>query len=439
MTFDGILVPDDLQEAVADAAWVEAMLDAEAALARAQAAVGVVPREAAEAISRACGALGFRPDPVEIAAEGRRTANPAEPLVRALRERVGDEAAGHVHHGATSQDIVDTAAMLVARRALRLVRGHLNAVAARCAELAEAHRATPMSGRTLLQQAVPTTFGLVAAGWLVAALDARDALDDAAHAALVVQLGGAAGTLAALGPRALEIVSGFARELGLGEPLLPWHTDRTRIVRLAGALDLVAGALSRIALDVVLLSQTEVGELVGGGGASSTMPHKRNPTGAVRTRAAARQAGGHAAVLRDASEQELQRAAGAWQAEWSALSGALALTGGAAAALAETLGGLQVDAVRMRANLDASHGLVLSERVAFALAERLGRNEAQTLVGQAARRALERGRPLRDELEADPSAGLDAAALDRLFDVASATGAAGVLVERALDRYHSAG
>ena len=167
------------------------------------------------------------------------------------------------------------------------------------------------------------------------------------------------------------------------------------------------------------------------------MPHKQNPAGAVRARAAARQARGHAAMLSGAAEQELQRAAGAWQAEWSALSGALALTGGAAAALAETLGGLRVDAARMRANLEITQGLVFSERVAFALAERLGRSEAQTVVGEAARRSLERGRALRDELAADPRAGLDAAALDRLFDVRSATGAAEVLIERALDRYHS--
>jgi 3-carboxy-cis,cis-muconate cycloisomerase len=293
-----------------------------------------------------------------------------------------------------------------------------------------------MAARTLLQQAVPTTFGLVAAGWLVAVLDARDGLDDAARAALVVQLGGAAGTLAALGPRALEVVAGFARELGLGEPALPWHADRTRIVRLAGALDVAAGALAGIALDVVLLSQTEVGELAGGGGGSSTMPHKRNPAGAVRTRAAARQARGHTAVLREASEQELQRAAGAWQAEPSALSGALALTGGAAASLVETLDGLQVDADRMRANLEATRGLVLSERVTFALAGRLGRTEAQAIVGDAARRAAERGRSLREELESDSRAGLGGAALDRLFDVTTATGAADVLVERALDRYH---
>src|SRR4051812_8306664 len=393
------------------------MLDFEAALARAQAAAGVVPAAAAEAISRTCAALGFRPDPEELSAQGRATANPAEPLVRALRAAVGGEAAGFVHHGATSQDVVDTAAMLVSRSALRLVRGQLDLACRRCAALADAHRATPMAARTLLQQAVPTTFGLVAAGWLVALLDARDGLGDAARDALVVQLGGAAGTLSALGPEPLEVVAGLARELGLGEPALPWHTDRSRVVRLAAALEQTAGAAAKVALDVVLLSQTEVAEVAEPGGGSSTMPHKRNPAGSVRTRAAARQVRGHVAVLRECQEQELQRAAGGWQAEWSALSGALALTGGTVASLAAALDGLQVDEVRMRRNLEATRGLVLSERVSFALAERLGRGAAQELVTDAARRAAQSGRSLREELEPDEHIGLDSAELDRLFDV----------------------
>ena len=323
---------------------MQAMLDAEAALARAEARAGVIPAEAANAIAACCRADLF--DATTIGEQGHAVANPAEPLVRALRERAG-EAARFVHHGATSQDIVDTAAMLVARRARSFVLDEADTVVALCAGLAETHRDTVMAARTLLQQAVPTTFGLKAAGWLVAVIEARRRL---AEVELAVQLGGAAGTLGALGAKGVEVLGLFAEELELAEPTLPWHANRTRIVELATALELVAGACGKIALDVILLTQTEIAEISVPWGGSSAMAHKQNPAGAVVAVAAARQARRQTFDLL----HEHERAAGAWQAEWTALSDALAFAGGAAAAVRETLEGLEVNDERMRANLDAA-------------------------------------------------------------------------------------
>ena len=344
-TFAPIFVPAELREATADAAWLEAMLEAERALANAGALAGLVPAAAAAAIAEACRADGFDVD--ALAEQGRAAGNPAEPLVRALRDRVGAEAASWVHRGATSQDVLDTAAMLVARRALEPIFDELDGAAAAAARLASEHRSTVMAARTLLQQAVPTTFGLVAAGWLVALLDARDGLE---AVELAAQLGGAGGTLAAAGGQGLELLRLYAAELELAEPVLPWHADRTRIVRLGAALGAAAGAAGKIGLDVILLSQSEVGEVAeADGGASSTMPQKRNPVGSTVARACAFQVRGQVSVLTQA--HELQRAAGAWHAEWGALSGALAATGGALAAIRAVLEGLQVDPERMRANL----------------------------------------------------------------------------------------
>jgi 3-carboxy-cis,cis-muconate cycloisomerase len=358
LPFDALFVPASIREAVSGRAWLEAMLDAEGALAVVEARAGVIPTDASGEIFKACDAARF--DFEEIAAAGRPVANPVEPLVRALREAVGGEAARYVHWGATSQDVLDTASMLVARRSLGLIRAELDAVAAACARLAEDHRATVMAARTLLQQAVPTTFGLKAASWLVGVVEARERL---AGVRLAAQLGGAAGTLAALGEKGPEVLKLFANELGLAEPAIPWHTVRVRIGELGGALDLAAGACAKIALDVTLLAQTEVAEVsTGDDGRSSTMPHKRNPASAVLALACARQARAHAGVLTASLVQEHERATGAWQAEWEALSGALAYAGGAAAATRTTLEVLRVDKERMRQNVRVE---TLSERAAF--------------------------------------------------------------------------
>jgi 3-carboxy-cis,cis-muconate cycloisomerase len=427
--FAALFVPEELREAVSERAWVQRMLDAEAALAKAAAAVGLVPEDEAERIAAACRVERF--DLERIVEEGRAVGNPAEPLVRALREAVGGEAADSVHLGATSQDVVDTAAVLVARTALALVIGELDRLAAGCAALARSHRSTPMVGRTLLQPAVPTTFGLKAAGWLVATLEAREELERVRTERLAAQLGGAAGTLAALGEHALEVARRYALELGLREPVLPWHTNRQLLVQLSAGLVGAAAAAAKVARDVVLLAQREVGEVSEGApGGSSTMPHKRNPVRSTLALACARLAQAHAAAFAGAEPHEHERSPGAWQAEWEALSGALAFTGGAVASAAEAVHGLSVDPERMRANLDASEGLLLAERVVLALAPRLGRARAHAAVAEAARAPS-----FRSALLADPELALSESDLDELLDAGSYLQAAETLVDRALSAY----
>lgn len=327
--FGPIFVPDALREAVSGRAWLAAMLEAERALA------------AARGIEGRFEVSDYDLD--AIAREGRAAGNPVEPLVRALREHVPE-----AHIGATSQDILDTAAMLVARHVRALIADELAGVADACAQLADEHRATVMPARTLMQQAVPTTFGLKAAVWLDAVGAAEERL---AAWRPVAALGGAAGTLALLGDRGLDVLQAFAAELDLDESDVPWHSTRTPVRELVAALDGAAGACGKIALDVVLLAQTEVGEVRVGDGRSSTMPHKRNPIGAVLARACAVRV--HALAGTFGGEHEHERAAGAWHAEWEPLSDALALTGGAAFHVRETLEGLEVDPARMRANLRA--------------------------------------------------------------------------------------
>jgi 3-carboxy-cis,cis-muconate cycloisomerase len=429
--FSAILVPQELRDAVSDHAWVQGMLDAEAALARAGASVDLVPETAATRIAEACRAELF--DAARLAEDGRRVGNPAEPLVRDLRTAVGDETADFVHLGATSQDIVDTAAMLVSHRAVGLVLAELGRLADGCAELARAHRSTPMAARTLLQQAVPTTFGLKSAGWLVAVVDARERLAAVRDQRLAVQLGGAAGTLAALGDNALEIVRLFAQALELAEPSLPWHTNRQRIAELGAFLGIAAGAAAKIGGDLVLLAQSEVAEVAEpSGGGSSTMPQKRNPVRSALAIASARLASAHAGFLLGNIEHEHERGVGGWQAEWEALSGALAFTGGAAAAAADAVTGLEVDGERMRANLEASGGLVLAERVSFALTPRLGRSQAHAVVAEAARSSS-----FRQALAADAHVDLAADELDTLLDPEGYLGTAEALVDRALHAYEA--
>jgi 3-carboxy-cis,cis-muconate cycloisomerase len=420
--FERIFVPAEFREALSDRAWLQAMLDVERALAAAEARAGVIPGDAAEAIAAACRAELF--DPAELGEQGRAAGNPVEPLVRALTEAVEGDAAGYVHWGATSQDILDTAAMLVSRNALDPLLETLAAVAADCARLAEAYRSTPMAGRTLLRQAVPTTFGAKAAGWLVGVLEARRALAMVRRERLAVQLGGAAGTLAPLAEAGPEVVRLLAEELGLQEPVLPWHTNRVRVAELGAALAVSAGALAKIGLDVALLGQTEVGEATeSGGGASSTMPQKQNPVGSALAIACARHVQAHAAVLLAALPQEHERALGAWHSEWAALSGALAFAGGAADGVRRALEGLEVDEERMSANLELTGGLVMAERASYLLAGDVGRRRAYELVAEAATS----GKPLAEGLDID----------DSDLDPESYLGSAGEFVDSALAFYRS--
>jgi 3-carboxy-cis,cis-muconate cycloisomerase len=440
--FGPIFVSDDFREALSGRSWLQAMLDAEGALAVAEARVGLIPQEAAETIASCCEATRF--DPEELGREGRAAGNPVPPLVKALTaavSMVSEEAARHVHKGATSQDIVDTAAMLVARNALDLILAELGDISHACARLAEEHRETIMAGRTLLQQALPTTFGLKSAGWLVSVLEGRRRLLDVRQRALAAQLGGAAGTLASLGESGVSVLGEFARELDLAEPAVSWHTDRTGIAEIGGALSLVAGVLGKISLDVILMAQTEVGEVAEpageGRGGSSTLPHKRNPILSVTAAANARRVQALAQTLYGAMLGEHERAAGAWHAEWEALTDALAMTGGAAAAVRGVTEGLEVYPEKMRQNLKETGGMLMAENVTTVVADRLGRLEAHGIVEAAARRAADAGRPLRDELLAEPvlSERLSAEEIDAALDPAGYLGSTGAFIDRALRVY----
>ena len=381
--WDPIFGADRVAVEVDDRAWVRAMLRTEAALARAAAAAGLVDEAAAEAVAIAC----TDADWVTLESLGVDAAtggNPVIPLVQQLRVRVGPANEDAVHVGATSQDIIDTAAMLVSRGAVGLIVADLSGAADAAARLAREHRDTPMAARTLLQQAAPTTFGAVAAGWgtgLDRAVARLSAVEFAA------QLGGAAGTLAAVYPHGPAVRRAFARELDLTDPEGVWNTERTRIAELAGALATAAGAAGKVATDVVLLAQTEVGEVhEAAPGGSSSLPHKQNPIAVVTARAAAAQTPGLAATVYTAMAGEHQRAAGAWHAEWPALTALLRWTGGTAARLRQCLEGLSVDVEAMHQNLSRTSGLLLADRVAAHLTPTMGRGGAQQAVRDAARK-----------------------------------------------------
>ncbi|MHC0431413.1 3-carboxy-cis,cis-muconate cycloisomerase [Streptomyces sp. O3] len=387
----GLLAPvradSPAERATGDLAFLQAMLDAEAALTRAQARLGLAPAAAASAADAAADASRYRLG--DLAAQARQGGNPVIPLVTALRAAVGPAAADHVHRGATSQDILDTAAMLVARRTLAVVLADLDRTAAALAALAQAHRGTPMPARTLTQHAVPTTFGLKAAGWYRLVADAVRRLT-AVRDGLPAQLGGAGGTLAAFAEQstadtALELLTAYADETGLAEPALPWHTLRTPVADIAGALAFTAGALGKLAADVLVMARTEIGEVrEAAGGGSSAMPHKGNPVSATLIASAARQVPALASVLFGSLAAEDERPAGAWHAEWAPLREALRLTGGAARCAAALTAGLRPDPARMRANLARTGDLIVSERVAVALAPHIGQARARSLVTQAA-------------------------------------------------------
>jgi 3-carboxy-cis,cis-muconate cycloisomerase len=351
---------------VGDRAWLAAMVEVEVALARTSASLGIVSASDAAAIEDAARRLEIDVD--EIAAETWATGTPVVPLVGRLRAAVGDAVAPSVHRGATSQDIVDTASMLVVARAVPVIVADLRGASDAAAGLARAHRSTPIAGRTLLQQAVPTTFGLKAAGWMSGLDRAIVALETVTADGLAVQLGGAAGTLAGFEGTGRRLVSALAGELGLRTPVLPWHTDRTRIGALAGALGLAAGAIGKPARDVILLAQTEVGEVaegVAGRGGSSAMPHKRNPVAAVAASSAAMRVPGLVSTLLAAMPQEHERAAGAWQAEWVPVRESLLTVGSAAAWLRDCLEHLEVRPEAMRSNLGVDAAPDLGEAAAL--------------------------------------------------------------------------
>lgn len=444
--FAGVLARGPVADAVSDRGWVAAMLDVEAALARAGATAGLIPPSAAEAIGAACQSGDF--DAAALGAQAAVSGNPVVPLVSALTRVVPPDAAGYVHLGATSQDILDTAAMLVADRALGHLEADLDATTDSLAQLADEHRTTLLPGRTLLQHALPATFGLIAAGWLSGLAEAATRLGQIRRTRLAVQLGGAAGTLASLGNDGTKVTALLANELGLADPILPWHTDRTRVAELAGALGVAAGAIAKIAKDIVLLAQTEVAEVrergPEGSGGSSTLPQKQNPIAAICAVANARQAPGLVATLLAAMDHEHQRAAGAWHAEWRPLSELLRAAGSAAAWLRESLDRLEVDRTRMRANLDLLGDLLLAERVSAALAPHLGRVAAHEVVANACAEAAASGRALA-HLVADRVATarpdlrevFATEELNRLLEPADYLGSSQVFIDRAVQAYRS--
>jgi 3-carboxy-cis,cis-muconate cycloisomerase len=386
---------------------LQAMLDVEAALAEVEASLGMIPLKAADAIRSAARSELY--DAASIAAEAERDGNGAIPLIRQLTMRVASvdaEAARFVHWGATSQDIIDTALILQLRGRVPAILEDLERAADAAAKHARQHAATPMAGRTWLQQATPITFGLKAAGWLDALDRVRISVRTACDGAMVLQFGGASGTLAALGQHGPAVAAGLAARLSLAVPALPWHAHRDRLASLACALGVATGTNGKIARDLGLLAQTEVGEAheaPGQAGGSSSMPHKQNPVRAARAVAAAVRAPGLVATMLSAMPQEHERGLGGWQAEWDTLPELVSVAGEAAHAVADALEGLVVDPSRMRTNLEATGGLVLAEAVVMQLAPTLGRQEAHAHVERAARRAADEHRAFAEVLAEDPA------------------------------------
>ena len=439
--FAGVFSHGAVKGALSDEAWLQALLDVEAGLARALARAGLAAPDAAEAVGRAALARNF--SLAELGAASAQAGNPIPALVKALRAAVPESARGAVHTGATSQDIVDSALMLLARRAGAFVSRDLEAAAAAAAQLADRHRKTPMLGRTLLQQAVPITFGFKAAGWLCGLDRASAGWSAALEQRAWLQFGGAAGTLAVLGDRAAEVAALLAAELGLREAPLPWHTERTPILELAAALAAVSAVSGKIARDSTLLAQSEVAEVhearAPGRGGSSTMPHKQNPVASVAVLSCTRRVPGLLATLFAAAEQEHERAAGAWHAEWEPFSELLRLSASASAWLAELLPNLHVDAERMRRNLDAAAGFPFAENLNRLLAPALGTQGASEFVERAIERAQAAGRTLQDALLHEPDlsgalaqAGFDPARLRDVFDPLLYLGSCERWIERAL-------
>jgi 3-carboxy-cis,cis-muconate cycloisomerase len=435
-----LFTSEAMTAAFSDTARLQGMLDFEAALAHAEASIGLMPSAAADAIAQAC-----RADRFDMAALARATAlagNPAIPMVKQLTALVAKQdhaAAGFVHWGATSQDAMDTGLVLQIRCGLAGMEPDLQRLTTALATLAEQHAKTAMIGRTLMQQAVPVTFGLKAAGWLTAVERTHARLADAGRAAQVLQFGGAAGTLAALGDRGLDVAAALAKELDLTLPELPWHGHRDRLVDLAAALGLLTGALGKMARDIALLMQTEVAEAFEpagqGRGGSSTMPHKRNPIAcAVALAAAARVPNLVATLL--AMPQEQERGLGGWHAEWETLPEIFLLASGALRHMADAIAGLTLDTGRMRANIEATRGLIMAEAVTMALADRIGKHEAHKLVESACQRAVVERAHLRDVLARDSAVAvqLSAEMLDRLFAPEGYLGMAERFVQRVLAR-----
>ncbi|POR68374.1 3-carboxy-cis,cis-muconate cycloisomerase [Pseudomonas syringae] len=437
--FDAYFMQPEMREIFSDEGRVQGMLDFEAALARAQARVGLIPPEVVADIELSCDARLFDFDALAIAIGS--AGNSAIPLVKALGKQIAArsaEAERYVHMGATSQDVMDSGLILQLRRAIVLLEHDLTRLADAMAEQAQRHAGTPLAGRTWLQQATPVTLGMKIAGWLGAVTRHRQRLNEIKPRLLCLQFGGASGSLAALGDQAFSVAEALAGELQLALPEQPWHTQRDRLVEFASLLGLIAGSLGKLGRDVSLLMQTEVGEVfepsAPGKGGSSTMPHKRNPVGAAVMISTATRAPGLVATMLAAMPQEHERSLGLWHAEWETLPELCCLVSGSLQQALQVIPGLQVDAERMAVNLQSTKGLILAEAVSIALAQRIGRDAAHHLVEQCCRRAVEQGAHLRQVLGETPqvSEQFSSDELDRLLDPAHYLGQARHWVERAV-------
>jgi len=422
-----------------DATYLQHMLDFEAALARAEAAIGIVPAKAADTIAKACTADQF--DLGALAEAATRSGNLAIPLVKALTANVAKadaEAARYVHWGATSQDVIDSASMLGLRAAIDALLADIGRAISGFARLARQHRDTPAVARTWLQHALPMPFGLKLAEYAAALHRSRLRLQRLRDEGLALQFGGAAGTLAALGDNGWLVAEKLAQELKLPLPDAPWHTHRDRIAEIASVLAIAAGSCGKIARDVSLMMQTDVAEAFEpsgeGRGGSSTMPHKRNPIAAATALAAATMAPNLAATIFAAQVQDHERSAGPWHAEWPTLPMLLLVTSGALAATVDIAEGLEVDAARMRVNLDATHGLTMAEAVTMALAEKIGKSEAHHLVETASKKAVAEKNDLREVLANDPkvTAHLSVERIAKLFEPMAYQGVSQALIDRLL-------
>ncbi|HEY2213075.1 MAG TPA: 3-carboxy-cis,cis-muconate cycloisomerase [Bradyrhizobium sp.] len=422
-----------------DITCLQHMLDFEAALARAEAATGVIPAAAAGSIGKACKAAAF--DLAALAEAATRSGNLAIPLVKALTADVAKadaDAARYVHWGATSQDVIDTAAMLGLRAAIDALLSDIDRAIAGFGKLARQHRDTAVVARTWLQHALPMPFGLKLAEYAAALHRSRRRLQRLRGETLALQFGGAAGTLAALGDKGLVVAERLAQELKLPLPDAPWHTHRDRIAEAASVFAIVAGTCGKIARDIQLMMQTDVAEAFEpsgeGRGGSSTMPHKRNPVAAATALAAATMAPNLAATIFAAQVQDHERSAGPWHAEWPTLPMLQLVTSGALAAIVDIAEGLEVDAARMRVNLDATHGLIMAEAVTMAVAEKIGKSEAHHLVEAASKKAVTEKKGLRDVLTKDSkiTAHLDTDRITKLFEPMAYQGVSQALIDRLL-------
>src|SRR6516165_1385877 len=386
---ESLATAEPLAEVFSDESVLGAMIKFEVALARAEARLGTMPESAAEAIAAATKARNF--DTATLARQALEGGTLTIPLVKMLRQKVSENspaAASFVHSGATSQDVADTALILLLKRAQPILEGDIERLEKTLVKLTTEHAHTVMLGRTLLQAAPPITFGLKAGGWLGAVRRGRKRLRSSFEEALVVQFGGASGTLAALGDQGLEVAKALAGELGLRLPEAPWHSQRDRLAALVSACAILTGSLGKMARDIGLLMQTEVAEVREPGGegrgGSSAMPHKHNPVGCIVTLAAVNRVPGLVASFLSGMVQEHERAAGGWQAEWPTVADVVKSTGLATTSMADVAAGLSVDPVRMRSNIEATQGVVFAEKAMMLLAAKLGREPAQKILEQAA-------------------------------------------------------